>query len=1206
MSQAFFESVRNVTRSKNAEAVLGAIHKAQHASLHPGTDRSDDEHLHWYAEYMVDQIRSCSVVAGVSTGVAAGVVATYSLAQMHYIYIAIELLWEWRIRRHFESKGESHTLCLSSIEVIDPSVMGCCNNLALPTVDLVWETIVCISDAIHCPAFQRVAMPRNMGRVLVTLILLASPGEGDLSAGNDAGTAAPADDVAAAATVQSAAKFTATDAEARIKVILRGAYKNLVVTGLQSTARCSQLVKARTSQLLQELLLLPGGLEAVMRGYAHESMQIGMIVRVLTSTPKGATRESYLRALSPQLVQLVRDAAAVSDAAVLSTCAGMLLRMVVMCPAVVQEGVLAVLGRPLLLLLQGKAPGSISLPGSRSHSILASHEAVQQSTLSLAALVRASPSSGPLIAALDAAGLAQPLIMLALHCLACVARLTTTTTQTQPSAATAAASSSSPNIQRGNCVLLDAAADLCAAYFKACPERAAALLELCIVIPPPNSFHAGAAIISSSSSTRCHAEICVGQGQRESPGGGETDAVQEACAAVLQAGELAAELCLLLVRWFDPAGLHDGGYTGGADSPILVMVSALCAHSLASFLQVSRPRGKAAEDEEGGAGEAEAGVKMEAGEGEVEMSSSGASMVFLIMQQHLPVELLLRDRAAVAPILAAFLGQFAAQVELMGGDWGRSARDRDGSVRVRVSARGSMKSPHAMHKHSEREEEEEEEEEESDDDDSVNAMALTALNLVHQCTLLEIAKSSRAASTDTSSATGQPSPLACLLGPLQRVAALRYRGDISQFAAEAGLSVLACTLDAPMPGMLLAAGSSTTGCTPCAAAPLSSALVSPEIAELLQSGHPAMQALGCKALVQAYTERARRWQRMTVTSGAQREGGWVVDAAQLGQGQGGSSDSSPSEEDLRHVMGLLLALLKEPESFVYLCALHGFVALAGVGGLWDGAPMGEGREGQEGEMGGGARGTRQLRGDRTAVVVFLLEAFAAQGQGSTVGIGAAGAALGIRERTLAGEGLFMVVRKYGNVFGSDVLARVAAGCMSMCRVRVAKCDGALDEGAAATAAAREAGDDPIFLSVSAVSVLAELVAAAGAGVGYLPLHEVLDGVLYLLAWQLPVGGQASEAEVGPGGARGTGSLPAAAFGEMRRACSFLLHRIVAGLGAKVFYLDQGAVIKAVYQVLKRCIRDADKVVVHHSENCLAAIDTLVTQQFSGDGTITSL
>lgn len=1003
----FFDSIRAMARSKSASAVHSAIRSLRGSSEKEEGDKGEEAGLCWYIEYMQDQLERCCKEACVATSSG----GPLSLAQMHYIYVALELLWEWRIRRFFESRQEDSLLCLSPIEALDESVLRCGDSpFAPPSSQQTWAAIRCMSAVVHCPAFERVALQRNMGRLLVTCILLSSAG--------------------------------VAEAAALVQTLVRGPHQAAVVTGLQAAARCSQPVRLHTSQLLQELLLLPGGLGAVMRAYAHESMPPGLIIKVLTSTPQSATREAYFAALAPQLVLLVREAAATGrDAAVLGTCAGMVARMGELSPGAATL-VLTELGRPMLVLQQATTTAAgVSLSARRN--VLASHEAVLGSLLCLEALASALPSPGVLMRAVDAAALAEPLVYIALHCHACV-------------------QATAPTVERGACAALDAAAALCACLFQSCPERAASIMEHCIVFPSLNSFRAGAALTSASARTRSRVEICAGHSDVE---GENHEAALEACTAVLRAGERAAALLLMLVHWFDPAAGRDQDER----SSVGTMVSALCARSLSSFLQV-------APSAEGN---------------QAELATGGGGMVFLLLQQHLPPELLLRDRRSLAPILAAFFGQFAdKQVQ---GEWGQEDEEEEG---------------------------EEIGEQEEDEDESHHTVAFTALSLVHQMTLLEIAHASRLTPAKKADA-----PLTCLLAPLQRVAALRLPGNLSRVAAEAGLSILASSLEPlcaetppPAPALAPGAASLPTASSAPASAPLGH--VSTEIAELLQSEHPAMQALGCKALVQAYVQQAAA---------------------------GGSGGGEGREAELADTMARLLRLLAEKESFVYLSALHGFVALAGVGGL--GRSGGVVVAGVE-EVAAGPR----LPGDRAAVVSFLLESFGEKGQT-------------VRARALCGEGLFLVVRRYGNVFGRDVLAKVAAGCLRVCR------DGAGHKGSEGSE------EDGVLLCASAVSVLAELVASAGPGVTYVPLHEVLEGALVLLARP------------------DQSSLPA--VGEMRRACAFLLCRCVQGLGDGLLSLDQGSVVKGIYQALKRATRDRDKVVVFHAENSLACLDEIVKCQLLG-------
>jgi hypothetical protein len=275
-------------------------------------------------------------------------------------------------------------------------------------------------------------------------------------------------------------------------------------------------------------------------------------------------------------------------------------------------------------------------------------------------------------------------------------------------------------------------------------------------------------------------------------------------------------------------------------------------------------------------------------------------------------------------------------------------------------------------------------------------------------------------------------------------------------------------------------------------------------------------------------------------------------------------DAQSSCQGLREVLEELLALAGEKESFVYLAALHGMCSLAG-------------------------------RGSCTVPVLdFLIAAWESDAAG-----GADQPAASVRGRAMVGEGLFVILRRLaGRHEGADpaLVTQLAVSCLKV--VRSSHTLFLKDQGQGQALAAQtqtqtqphaeaskeddvevEGCPDALLLQSSALSLLAECVAAGSWSAGRY-LQDVLDVVVHILSMPRP-------------------RVPVAVRKELRRASAFLLHRILQGLGADVFFVNEGSVVGPVYRLIKVCRGDTDAVVAFHAENAFALLNSLVVDSMSG-------
>jgi len=317
-----------------------------------------------------------------------------------------------------------------------------------------------------------------------------------------------------------------------------------------------------------------------------------------------------------------------------------------------------------------------------------------------------------------------------------------------------------------------------------------------------------------------------------------------------------------------------------------------------------------------------------------------------------------------------------------------------------------------------------------------------------------------------------------------------------------------------------------------------------------------MRALGAKSLVYLLLgpERAKGHAQ---TSSALIE---VIEPPISGSGSGSGNGSGSGKEapELSEAIAVLLSLLRERESFVYLNALHGLCSLA------------------------------LHRRHRGPVLDALLEVWDGRDGGLAalaVSDEVAGAVGGsIRLRSLVGEGLFLVVRRMQGLCDAATLGRVAASCLRVVRashamhLATASAPTAEDSAAAVTVGQ----EDPLFLQASALSLLAECAAVSGGVAAERFLPDALDVVSHVLLMPRP-------------------GLPTALTAELRRASAFLLSRTLTGLGKQVFFLNEGRSVGAAYKAIKVCRASPDAVVRWHGENAFSVLGDLMAEQFPGMG-----
>mmetsp|Transcript_16477 Transcript_16477/g.24799 ORF Transcript_16477/g.24799 Transcript_16477/m.24799 type:complete len:1102 (-) Transcript_16477:57-3362(-) len=256
-----------------------------------------------------------------------------------------------------------------------------------------------------------------------------------------------------------------------------------------------------------------------------------------------------------------------------------------------------------------------------------------------------------------------------------------------------------------------------------------------------------------------------------------------------------------------------------------------------------------------------------------------------------------------------------------------------------------------------------------------------------------------------------------------------------------------------------------------------------------------------------------------------------------------------SHEDIAEAKEILLHLLKDEDSFVYLNVMHGISHL--------------------------------IDQDRRSLYPDILAVFT--GEASTP-------AVSVRHRAALGESLSRALRRAGESSPVYVPGTVAA-CIPLCRrrvnlsqhnvsvnvnlttMRVSSTDGTDVSEEALELAAREA--DEVFLRQTAFSLLAECIAVAGWSAAK-HMRDVID---------LAVGALTLE---------GSGQQESVA---VRRSAAFLLRYTLQGLKDKIFQIkDAGLHLKDIYRILKVACRDRDRVVEFQASAALGVLSGLMKEQ----------
>lgn len=959
MHQAqFFNILKRISKSRNIEELRAILVQARPRRISDSSSSNNDADLFdWFIACIIVQLRVSSVHSDSS--------AAISLSHLHYIYLALELLWEWRVRRYIELirlEKCDHGFSLSKIDAIHSSVFMACDSFPAATYVETFEALQCISDTIHSSTFHGISMQRNIGRILVSFIILG----------------------------EDCDPYWSKLAKGYLHHIIRGASKNRIVFGFQCVTQCSLWIKKKMNSLMQEFMFLPGGFEAVVRGYLENNQeQVALLVKVLTLIPEGTTKDVYFPRLCAQLVQLVTDGARISDKLVLTVCAQIVSKIYSLCPELAHRAITKEIGKPLLQLILCEQECTVFAHSfSRGCITLSTSEEIQDAVLSIHALLQFPDLclATSLIGSLHRSGLGQVIICLALYC----------------------HSSFSQDSKRINGRVVSCVMNIASSYARAMPEKAAQQFELALMIPSRNEF-SHQIIIAPSVPDSCIFEVRNVRKHKDLV----MEDSEDAYCSVMERVKTGVSLLLYLLKKCDAPFHQNLGNEYMKENFVREMISALHLRTLRAFFGLLDNDSQSVDSN----------TENSASESLDYISSSGSGIIYLLLQEKIPKPVLLRNKTQIVNALLSYL-----------------ERHVQGSDDVQRC------------------------------EDSESSMILSnAMNLLHEMTLLNALESvNEIGSTSMKE----------LLPVLEKIAASRDKPlvDFAQTAAELGLSILTSYLP-------LESDSKLTDKTS-----YRGLHVPKEVQELLDSNEPAMKALGIKSLVHFYCSQAN------------------------------STDS-----ELEETMQILLSLLTEGESFVYLNSLHGFNILAGY--------------------------------NKSLVIKFLLRA-SESCQSS------------VRLRSMVGEGIFMILKKFGSVFDSELVTEIASSCIRT--VQMSNKESTTSQGS---------DEDILFLQSSAVSILAECVSIGGWGSAKY-LTDALDIVLHLLLVD-------------------NASLPLVLAREMRRSAAFLLHRIISGLENRIFFIDGGQTIKAVYRALKMCTINTDKVVVFHAKNALSELSDLVSTQFSG-------
>jgi hypothetical protein len=307
-------------------------------------------------------------------------------------------------------------------------------------------------------------------------------------------------------------------------------------------------------------------------------------------------------------------------------------------------------------------------------------------------------------------------------------------------------------------------------------------------------------------------------------------------------------------------------------------------------------------------------------------------------------------------------------------------------------------------------------------------------------------------------------------------------------------------------------------------------------------------------------------------------------------------------EDIHELVLLLLRLVSDEDSFVYLGAIKAISTVADI--------------------------------SRKLVLTYLLSAFVEGTPSADYLIRDIGAAppalsaqikeeepLSLKSRSLVGEAISFILRRAGEA-APPLVPPVVNGCLKLIRQRQSQAeigfvnelvdmrkmtlradllqetgtfegesdlgqvpDSRTDLGATvdeetpieghAVLEAAASLCDAALLRQSAMSLLAEAVVAAGLTADRY-LTDVLDAAVGVLTFE---------------------RLRSEVASAMRRSACFLLKYLLSGLREKLFVLtDSGTYLKSVYRALKASRGDPDSVVRFHSESALSILDELMREQ----------
>lgn len=391
-----------------------------------------------------------------------------------------------------------------------------------------------------------------------------------------------------------------------------------------------------------------------------------------------------------------------------------------------------------------------------------------------------------------------------------------------------------------------------------------------------------------------------------------------------------------------------------------------------------------------------------------------------------------------------------------------------------------------------------------------------------------------------------------LLEPLQTIAGLGGSSSLAEAASDVAIAIM--TRGVPESALMKAALSSMAPPrSPSAGVAPAAILVESQsrsnfrqaceraMQESFQSEHPALRALGVKELLNAT--------KVLNQAGEIREADYI------------------------EVLDMVLNLLEDPDSFVYLSAIHAIRSLI--------------------EM------NRKVMFTRILVLYRASDAWTEKHFRIRIRDGSSGDVITTRNitrrRAFLGEALSFGVRKLGDIMGAYG-PEVISTCISV--AKRARHEGASQVASDSRAVSTwninnmhisETSDgsskidvelaasvaDRALLRQSAVSLIADTVATAGFG-----SLSNLDEVVQFASDILEVEYSNEKLSV-----------------AMRRSAIFLIRYVITGLDRKIFSArDPGDLLHRAYARVKIAMRDSDTIVKFHAECAFAAIDGLMRRQ----------